>query len=380
MRRLDALGGGAKYATTEPAAGAGRRLTEIVVPDGSALTPEDLAAFAELTGLHKLRIENCRSLDDATVEGLKGLAGLDTLAITNSGITDAAVATIAASFPGLVDLDLASNTNLSGAALRSIAGLVKLERLNLMQCRFNDIHTRRLAKLPELEAVDLRGNMEAGDLTFDVLGRLPKLRTVKHRSSSVTDDGLARLAASRTLEALLAQDFVITDAAGASLAKIGTLQSLEIFRCQGFGTEGLLALAPLKKIERLTLRDLPNVSDAGLAVLGELPALKRLYLHELASVGDAGLAHLVEAKQVAVLDLWSLPQVTDATAAVIAALPGLKEVSIRETGITAAGLEKIAALPTLESLTFKNNGPIPADLRARLAARTWKKLDLGPAK
>ena len=380
-RRLDALGGGVRYKAEErQATGTGRRITEIVVADGSELTPEDLAAFAGLSGLHKLQIHNCRSLDDATVERLAGLQGLDTLAITNSGVTDAAAATIAASFPGLVDLDLSSNTNLTGAALRSIAGLAKLERLNLMQCRFNDIHTRRLAKLPELEVLDLRGNMEAGDLTLGVLGRLPKLRVLKHRSSSVTDDGLARLAESRTLESLLAQDFVITDAAGASLAKLGTLDSLEIFRCQGFGSDGVLALAPLKKLERLTLRDLPDVGDAGLAVLGELPALKRLYLHELASVGDAGLARLANAKTVEVLDLWSLPRVTDASVDVIAALPGLEELSIRETGITAAGLAKLAVLPGLQSLTFKNNGPIPTDLRAKLAARKWKKLDLGEAK
>jgi hypothetical protein len=204
-RRLDALGGGVRYKAEErQAAGTGRRITEIVVADGSELTPEDLTAFAGLSGLRKLQIHNCRSLDDAAVEGLAG----------NSGVTDAAVATIVASFPGLVDLDLSSNTNLTGAALRSIAGLAQLERLNLMQCRFNDIHTRRLAKLPELEVLDLRGNMEAGDLTLGVLGRLPKLRVLKHRSSSVTDDGLARLAESRTLESLLAQDFLITDAAG----------------------------------------------------------------------------------------------------------------------------------------------------------------------
>jgi len=380
IRRLDALGrGNAKYAT-EPTSGGGSRLTEIAVADGSELTPEDLASFAALDGLKKLQVENCRGFNDAAVDRLKGLTALDTLAITNSCITDAAVATIAASFPGLVELDLSSNTNLTGAALRSIAGLGKLRRLNLMQCRFNDIHTRRLAKLPELESVDLRGNMEAGDLTLGVLGGLPNLRALKHRSSSVTDDGLERLAASRTLESLLTQDFVITDAAGASLAKIGSLESLEMFRCQGFGSDGLLALAALKKIDRLTLRDLPNVGDAGMAVLRDLPALKRLYLRELASVGDAGLAHLAGAKTVTVLDLWSMPRLTDASADVIAALPELKEVSIQETGITAAGLEKITALPKLESLTFKNSGPLPADLRAKLAARTWKKLDLGDAK
>jgi hypothetical protein len=68
---------------------------------------------------------------------------------------------------------------------------------------------------------------------------------------------------------------------------------------------------------------------------------------------------------------------TDATINVIAALPALKELSIRETGITDAGLAKLAALPSLESLTFKNNGPISPATREKLAARKWKKLDLG---
>jgi hypothetical protein len=313
------------------------------------------------------------------VQGLVGLQKLHTLALTNTSITDAAVETIAAAFPGLVDLDLSSNTNLTGAALKWIAGLGKLERLGLLQNRFNDLNTRRLRNLKELQVLDLRGNMEAGDMTLDVLGKMPKLRAVKHRSTVVTDDGIERLAASRSLAALLAQDFDITSAAGPALARIRTLESLEIFRCQGFGDEGVLALAPLP-LERLTLRDLPEVGDAGLAVLDDLPTLQRLYLHELASVGDAGLAHLGAAKRLVVLDLWSLPRVTDATIAVIAGLPALEELSIRETGVTDAGLAKLAALPGLRSLTFKDNGPISEATRAAVTARKWKKLDLGAGK
>ena len=65
-----------------------------------------------------------------------------------------------------------------------------------MQTRFNDLHTRRLKSLENLEVLDLRGNMEAGDMTLGVVGGLPKLRAFKHRSTIVTDDGIARLAAS----------------------------------------------------------------------------------------------------------------------------------------------------------------------------------------
>jgi hypothetical protein len=372
VQRIESLGGQVEFDAADA-----RRVVGVTIADGSKVTADDLAACGRLAVLRKLQIHNCRGLDDAAVQGLVGLQKLDTLALTNTALTDAAVETIAAAFPGLVDLDLSSNTNMTGAALKWIAGLGKLERLGLLQNRFNDLNTRRLRNLKELQVLDLRGNMEAGDMTLDVLGKMPKLRAFKHRSTVVTDDGIERLAASGSLTSLLAQDFDITSAAGPALARIRTLESLEIFRCQGFGDAGVLAMAPLKKIERLTLRDLPEVGDAGLAVLDDLPALQRLYLHELASVGDAGLAHLGTAKRLEVLDIWSLPRVTDATIAVIAGLPALQELSIRGTGVTDAGLAKLAALPGLQSLTFKDNGPISEATRAAVTARKWKKLDLG---
>lgn len=352
-------------------------LTEIVIPDGSGLTVDDVARFGRLTGLRKLHVMNCREFDDAMVGALAGLRGLTSLAITNSGIGDAAVETIAASFPELVEVDLSSNTNLTGAAMKAIATLPKLERLTLVQTRFNDLNFRRLAKLTALEVVDLRGNMEAGDMTLEALGKLPRLRALKHRSSVVTDEGIAALAESPALESLLAQDFAITNAAGAHLAALPDLSSLEIFRCQGFGTEGVLALAPLKKLTRLTLRDLPEMGDEGLAVLADLPALSRLALHELASVGDAGLAHLGAAKGLEVLDIWSVPKMTDAAVAVLAGLPNLRELSIRETGASERSLAALAALPKLESLTFKNGVVSAATAEGVKAAKTWKKLDLG---
>jgi len=353
-------------------------VTAIVIPDGSAVTADDVALVGRLVTLEKLHVLNCRTFDDAQMARLAGLGRLRSLAITNSGIGDDAVATIAAAFPDLVELDLSSNVNLTGTAMRSIAALEKLERLALVQTRFNDLHARRLAKLPGLEVVDLRGAMEVGDLTLGVLGGLPRLRALKHRSPIVTDEGIEALAASGTLEALLAQDFAITDASGPHLAALAGLSSLEIFRCPGFGTDGVLALAALKKLGRLTLRDLPQVRDPGLAVLAELPGLKRLYLHELASVGDPGLAQLAAAGQLEVLDIWSVPQMTDETIAVIAGLGNLRELSIRETGATESSLDALAALPALESLTFKNGPVSPAVAERIRAAKRWKKLDLGP--
>lgn len=352
------------------------KLTEIVIQDGSTVTAEDVTLFGNLKDLKKLQIFNCREFNDEMVASLTGLSQLDTLAVTNSVITDAAVQSIVEAFPNLIDLDLSSNTNMSGSVMRSIATLSKLQRLTLLQNRFNDISTRRLSKLEELRALDLRGNMEAGDTTLEVIGELPKLTALKHRSTAVTDFGLEQLCKSKTLNSLLLQDFAISSESGKHLAGLEKLNSLEIFRCQGFGTDGVLALKGLK-LNRLTLRDLPNVGDPALEVLQDLPAVKRLYLHEIASITDEGLANLAAAKSLELVDIWSVPKMTDATVDVLATLPNLKELSIRETGVTEACIEKILAMPKLQTLTFKNNGKVSDVTIAKLKAKKWTKLDLG---
>ncbi len=369
--RIDSIKAGAACLIDDRGA-----VTAITIPDGSSITGDDIALFGRLGELQKLYVLNCRSLDDGMVASLAGLSGLRSLALTNTSMTDAAVETIVASFPRLVELDLSSNTGLTGAAMKSLSSLTDLERLDLVQTRFNDLHTRRLKKLEKLRVLDLRGNMEAGDMTLGVVGGMPAVETFKHRSTIVSDDGVENLSKSKTLRSLLAQDFAISSASGRHLAAIPTLESLEVFRCQGFGSEGVLALAPLTKLERLTLRDLPEVDDAALAVLASLPNLKRLYLHELPSVSDEGLKHLTAAKHLQVLDIWAVPRMTDAAVAAIASLPDLKELSIRETGVSEAGLEKIAAMPSLVSLTFKNGDVSPATAE-KLSTKAWKKLDLG---
>ncbi|MCU0709446.1 MAG: hypothetical protein MUF23_14245 [Pirellula sp.] len=369
--RLKSFGSRAK-ATLDPDG----KLVEIVIQDGSEVTAADIELFSRLKDLKKLQVFNCRDLNDEMVLKLTGLSKLESLALTNTVITDEAVQTIVKAFPDLIELDLSSNTNMTSSAMRVIATLTKLQRLTLIQNRFNDLSARRLAKLEDLRTLDLRGNMEAGDMALEVIGSLPKLTALKHRSTAVTDVGLEQLAKSKTLNALLLQDFVITSESGKHLAKLDKLNSLEIFRCQGFGTEGVLALQGMK-LNRLTLRDLPNIGDPALQVLAHLPALKRLYIHEIASVSDEGFKNLASAQALEVLDLWSLPKMTDATVDIIAALPNLKELSIRETGVSEASVAKILAMPKLQSLTFKNNGPLSDENAAKLKAKKWTKLDLG---
>jgi len=369
--RIDALGSRAKYAPKD-----GDWLTEISIEDGSPLTADDVALFGKLTDLESLKILNFRTLNDEQAAKLAGLKQLKALALTNTTINDATVSMIVKSFPNLTELDLSSNTNMTNGVVKILADLPKLERLTLLQNQVNDIGAQRLAALKDLRSLDLRGNMEAGDMALEVVAELPKLAAFKHRSTAVSDSGLEYLSKNQALESLLIQDFVITDQSGPHLAALKNLSQLEIFRCQGFGSEGVLALKGMK-LFRLTLRDLPNVDDRAMEVFDDLPELRRLYLHELSSVSDSGLAHLAALKSLELLDIWTVPQMTDATVEVIAKLPNIKDLSIRATDVTDKSIDLILAMPNLQSLTFKENGMVTDAGLKKLATKKWTKLDLG---
>lgn len=369
--RVEALGNRAKSVPAK-----GDLLTEIAIQDGSNLTADDFELFGKLSDLKKLQILNCRPLNDEMAAKLSGLKSLTSLALTNSVINDVSVEMIVKSFPNLTDLDLSSNTNMSSGVVKILSEAPKLQRLTLVQNKVNDIGAQRLAKLKDLRSLDLRGNMEAGDMALDVVSELPKLVAFKHRSTAVSDSGMEYLSRSQTIESLLLQDFVITDQSGPHLAKLSKLAQLEVFRCQGFGTEGVLALKGMG-LNRLTLRDLPNVDDRAMEVFDDLPKLKRLYLHELPTVSDTGLKHLEALKTLELLDIWTVPQMTDATLEVIATLPKLTELTIRATAVTDASIDTILKMTNLQSLTFKENGSVTPEGLKKLSGRKWTKLDLG---
>lgn len=368
--RLSELGSGAKLVES------GGKLTEVTIQDGASVTAEDTVLLGKLSDLQKLQIYNCRALNDEMASNFLGLKLLTSIAITNSIISDATVESIVKSFPNLIDLDLSSNTNMTNGVLKVIVDLKKLQRLTLVQNRFNEINTRQLAKMPELRVLDLRGNMEAGDMTLEVVSKLPKLTVLKHRSNVASDTGMEYLSNASSLDSLLIQDFKITSQSGMHIAKLKKLTQLEIFRCQGFGSEGVLALKGLP-LQRLTLRDLPDVNDQAMELFTDLPNLKKLYLHELGSVSDEGLKSLASLKSLELLDIWSIGGVSDATVDVVAALPNLKELSIRSTSITDASIDKLLAMPKLQSLALKDNANVSEDGVKKLATRKWTKLDTG---
>ncbi|MGL4594657.1 MAG: leucine-rich repeat domain-containing protein [Thermoguttaceae bacterium] len=327
-------------------------ITSIIIT--STDLPENLfELIGQQENLEVLQVANFRDLNDSMIEQISNLSKLKSLTLTNSAITDRAVEIIAASFPDLVELDLSSNTLLTDKAVSEMAKLQKLERLTINYCNFSEFAMLDIATLPNLQVLDIRANMVVGNTGLEFLAELPKLRALKHRSPAVDDFGIVALTKAKNLETLEIQDFTITDASGSHIKKFEKLVNLIIFRCAGFGSNGLLELKGTP-LGRLTLRGLPSLDDVGMETFRDLTTLKRLYLHELPSVTDAGMLNLVYLQNLEVLDLWDMP-ITDKTIDMIVKLPSLKELSIRSTNISDAAVPGLLAAPKLEKLTLKDN-------------------------
>ena len=333
-------------------------LRTITFADGSDLDSDMFDMFAQQSDLDSLRVLNYRELTDADVAKLTGLTKLRTLELTNGGITDEAVKTIAESFPDLVRLNLASNSRLTDASAREIAKLKELEVLILVFCDFGEFGMMHIARLPKLRALDIKGNFKIGNGGLRTLAALPALRSLEHRSPAVMDDGMRNLAAAQNLTNLFIQDFAITGQSGQYIRQMERLTSLFIFRCENFDSSGVLALGGLK-LNRLRLRGLP-IDNSAMEVFGELTTLQRLELHELPSVSDDGMTNLAHLKDLTILEIWEMP-VTDKTLEVIAKLPALKELTLRSTDITDTGVELLLTIPSLTSVTLMDNsGVTPA--------------------
>ena len=335
----------------------------ITFANGSDLDSDAFDMFARQRDLDTLRIADYRELCDADVAKLVELTKLRTLALTNGGITDEAIKTIVAAFPNLVSLDVSSNSRLTDASAREIAKLRELETLVLLLCDFGEFGMLHIAKLPKLRALDIRGNFKIGNGGLRTLATSPTLRSLKHRSPAVMDEGIRALATARNMDNLEIQDFPITSQSGQYIRQMEKLTSLIIFRCENFDSSGVLELGGLK-LNRLTLRGLP-IDDSAMEVFRELPTLRRLYLNELPSVSDSGMANLAHLKELEILDIWEVP-ITDKSLEVIARLPTLKTLMLRTTNVTDTGLELLLTMPHLESVTLTGN--------ARVAPATIQKL------
>jgi hypothetical protein len=243
----------------------------------------------------------------------------------------------------------------------------------LIFCNFSEFGILNLTALPKLRAVDIRGNMKVGDGGMSALAMLPALRSLQHRSPSISDEGIRALTEAKALDNLFIQDFSITGRSGEYIRQMENLTGLTIFRCDNFDSDGVRSLQGLK-LNRLTLRGLP-IDDTAMEVFRDLPTIKRLYLQELSSVTDVGLANIAFLKDLDTLDIWEVP-ITDKSMETIAKFASLKTLMLRGTKVTDVGIETLLTMSQLESVTLTDNTDITPAMIQKL--RDAKKFSVLP--
>ena len=211
--------------------------------------------------------------------------------------------------------------------------------------------------------VDLaRDRSSATDDVLKAALSIPNLKRFRFAGGNVTAESLSGLKTQRNLEELYLQDVPISDSDWKPL------------------------LDGHSKLSRLTLRRLPNLSDAELGALPRrLPALRNLALIEM-ELTRTSLTDIAKSEVLAALDvrhcgrltaqdydcLRSMPKlidlkiggfgITDEVLSVIAPLRLLRGLTIDDALITPEGFAKFAtefaSADTLETLVFSRNMPL----------------------
>jgi hypothetical protein len=195
----------------------------------------------------------------------------------------------------------------------------------------------------------------ATDATLALLAKVSTLEQLDLHHCSITDEGLAHLAGLTNLRELNLSDCEFTDAGLSLLSGLVNLESLNLASSFGDSPQikgpGLAALSGMKKL-RVLILDKNLVDDAALEHLKNLQGLHELYLEQTRVVGP-GLVHL---KGLAALTLLSLSEtkVTDAGLSGLQGVSSLEVLNLHGTFVSGEGIKHLQGLKNLHTLNLGN--------------------------
>lgn len=319
-------------------------LTLLSVTDTS-LTKASLSTIARHRNLTCLSLSSLEEIDDSALKELRPLQQLESIdfALTTfswgPGIRDLAC------LPRLARIGL-KGTSIVGHPDGAFYGLAQIESLKSIGITGSGEilgnHIRRLARLPNLQELNLSDNKARGwvskdfglkqlqslglvnvegpvDRLFTALVAGGRLRSVSVRNTRLGDAGIAALASSRSLEWLDLQESDVGDSGLSSLIAQNRLRSLQLsrsrvqkkgfrFACRHFPLQFLYAahldledddLMDLPSLTGIQFLDLSHnrLTDAGTPSLASLPRLHELNIcHN--QLTDAGLAPMSSLKNI----------------------------------------------------------------------------------
>ena len=224
-----------------------------------------------------------------------------------------------ARLPDLERLDL-SHTRISDEGLLNLKPAPKIRDLKLYYSEWITDHGMAAIKeWKQLKHLDVRGT-RVSDGTLEIVSRLTGLEALDIAHTEVTDVGLENLITLVNLKELSVGQGRLSNSGFAALRMLPTLTLLDLSGARptppdnptgrgggtGIPAETLKAIAELSDLQTLYLGYSAIAAD-GLRVLGSLPKLEKLGLQGCSRVDDAALAELAKWKSLKYLDVQEAP-------------------------------------------------------------------------
>jgi len=292
-------------------------------------------------------------------------------------------------------IDTAWITELGGKIERDSAG--RITGVNLRGAWINDVDMIGLARLPDLEKLDL-SHTRISDEGMLNLKPAPKIRELKlYYSEWITDQGLTAIKEWKHLRRLDVRGTRISDGTLEIVSRMPQLEALDIAHTEvtDVGLDHLITLVNLKELSlgrgrlsnaglvmlrmlpQLTYLDLSGarptppdnpqgrgaaagVPEETLKAIAELKDLRVLYLG-FSAIAPDGLRTLGSLDRVEKLGLQGCSRVDDSALAELIRWKSLKYLDVQETPVTEKGLETFRkARPEVQILSGGVPPPPPA--------------------
>ena len=282
------------------------------------VTPADLACLSRLKKLKNVEF-SCKTPDPvAFVEALPAWPEVQSFFLLPS-IHGSSLATLVKKYPKLQSVSFKYIETPSDVEFATITGWKDLFELRLQDLGspLTDGMVGTIASMDSVRVLNLFGS-KIQAFTSQQAPRLKQITAVHFNYS--------------------------TEGARASMASIVHLPNLSTLSLRRLGSIADADLEPLKDatgLSILQLEGLPKITDAGLTrIITILPELDKLRLVECTGLTAQGLMQLAGLKKLTALNLSRTPAATDALIPVLCGLKKLKDLSVKDSGITEAGLNQ----------------------------------------
>ena len=318
--------------------------------DNVVLSPESWAVVGKMRQIQQLFIRYSeREVSQTIMSAIVGMPQLYWLSIESPSIPLEALDKAVSPLDKLIFLRISGCTlspNGCGAILRQCP---KIEEMELEKVVADMDAISRLSTLPNLKSL----NVNSSQLPAKWLGLLSRsvmLRELTLESNGVRDSDLALLASCPGLRRLYVTEGLCSFT---TIDRVGQLSSLWIASEDNLDSalndDGMAAIARLKNLKELSIRDAKMVTDRGLAALKALNKLEHLDVFLLGGTSN-GISQMLDITTLREVSLWSVKW-SDDCARKIAALTNLTELDLSSVYVEDASLRLIAASKNLSNLS-----------------------------